>query len=102
MEIKRSILHYVAASLVAAAMQASAATPSQWEFTGSLHIPRDYHTATLLSDGRVLVAGGAITPGTLPNRRTGTVEPTFPRHGHGTGVLDEPEPRTCNQTGQLR
>ena len=29
-----------------------------WRVTGSLHVPRRWHTATLLSDGRVLVAGG--------------------------------------------
>jgi galactose oxidase-like protein len=30
-----------------------------WSFTGSLNVPRDYHTATLLPNGRILVAGGS-------------------------------------------
>jgi len=38
-------------------------TTRSWALTGSLKTGRDYHTATLLGDGRVLVAGGYTVQG---------------------------------------
>ncbi len=35
-----------------------AATPGQWDLTGSLNTGRSYHTATTLANGKVLVVGG--------------------------------------------
>src|SRR5436309_2489910 len=59
--------------LCAALVQPCAGTPFEWAFTGSLNIPRAYHTATntntatMLSNGMVLVAGGAgPRPETFP------------------------------------
>ena len=41
------------------------ATPGQWDYTGSLKTARRSHGATLLLDGRVLVAGGISGSGYL-------------------------------------
>jgi hypothetical protein len=66
-------------------IQPCAATPFQWEFTDSLSIPRYYHTATLLSDGRVLVIGGATNgQGTFPDPGTPSVEVYDPTSGTWT------------------
>jgi hypothetical protein len=49
-----------------ASTAASAQTPGTWSTTGSLKSARSGHTATLLPNGRVLVAGGFNTS---PNGR---------------------------------
>ena len=49
-------LFFLGAALL---VQPCAATPFQWEYTGSLNTSHAGHTATLLPDGSVLVAGGA-------------------------------------------
>jgi hypothetical protein len=71
-------------------VQPCAATPFQWEFTGSLNNPRSYHTATLLSDGRVLVAGGA---GPRPE--------TFPYPGVADAEIYDPATGNWTFTGTL-
>ena len=43
--------------------QPCAATPFQWALTGSLNTGRHHHTATLLSNGQVLVVGGFVESG---------------------------------------
>ena len=66
-------------------VQPCAATPFQWGFTGSLNIARYYQTATLLSNGRVLVAGGAA-PGaqTFPYPALASAELYNPATGNWT------------------
>src|SRR5439155_1760760 len=64
-----------------ASMQPCAATPFEWEYTGSLNTARFYHTATLLPNGKVLVAGGGQTDpysasAELYNPATGSWSPT--------------------------
>ena len=55
-----------------------------WSYTGSLNTPRYGHTATLLPDGKVLVAGGAGKSGIL-----------------GTAELYDPATGKWNPTGSM-
>jgi len=65
--------------------------------TGSLHRPREGQTATLLKDGRVLMAGGGngglIGTAELYDPNTGTFSETgslnTPRHKHTAGLLPD-------------
>jgi len=69
----------------------------RWRVTGSLHIPRRWHTATLLSDGRVLVVGGYnekngfISAAELFDPKTGkwslTEKMMTPRRAHTATLL---------------
>ncbi len=56
-------LFFLGAALL---VQPCAATPGEWEYTGSLNTGRGNHAATLLLDGKVLVCGGyAFSDGDL-------------------------------------
>src|SRR5439155_16524898 len=65
-------------------VQPCVAAPGQWEFTGSLNTARYFHTATLLLDGKVLVAGGKI-----------------PEHWLKSGRLYDPTTNVWSPTGDL-
>ena len=81
------LLFFLCAALLA---RPCAASPFQWNFTGSLNTSRFYHTATLLSDGRVLVAGG-----------TGPRLQNFPYPGLASTELYDPATGNWAVTGSL-
>ena len=62
-----------------------------WAPTGSMNVPRYSHTATLLADGRVLVAGGQTSA--TPNAWTATAEIYDPATGTWTPTGSMQSPR---------
>jgi hypothetical protein len=77
--------------------QSASAAPGIWSPTGSLKTAREWHTATPLVDGRVLVAGGFANNITasaeLYNPATGTWTDadnlSVARHSHTATLLDD-------------
>jgi hypothetical protein len=59
----------------------------RWSLTGSMNVARAAHTATLLANGEVLVAGGATLPGS-----TASAERYDPASGvwSMTGTMNQP------------
>src|SRR5262245_39582276 len=86
------------------AQQAAAQSPGTFTATGDMTTPRYLHTATLLADGRVLIAGGnnrdartgafkTESSAELYDPRTGTFKATgnmtTPRMGHVAALLPD-------------
>lgn len=78
----------VGLSMLAApsAPAAKASGAGTWSITASMSVPREYHTATRLADGRVLVVGGEnssaaqLASAELYDPTRGTWAPTGPLH----------------------
>ena len=62
-----------------------------WSVTGSMSVPRAFHSLTLLPTGKVLVAGGGDTSAELYDPETGQWTPTgsmsIPRFGYTATLL---------------
>jgi N-acetylneuraminic acid mutarotase len=69
------------------AQSASGVVQGTWTATGSMAVHRGYHTATVLSDGRVLVVGGTQTL-----RSLASAELYDPRTGRWTSAGSLPAP----------
>ena len=90
------ILQLLLAGAVAATV--SAQSPGSFTATGVMTMPRTWHTATLLTSGKVLIAGGemganGLTTAELYDPASGTFTPTgsmtMPHVGHTATLLPD-------------
>ena len=78
---------------VAPAPPSPAAAVGMWRSTSSMNVARKLHTATLLPDGRVLVAGGVDSNDDATTRALASAELYDPRTGTWTVTDDMIHPR---------
>ena len=71
-------------------------TTGTWQATGSMAIPRSWHTATLLPDGRVLVAGG-----TCDGRYVDGCAAKDPSGAQTAAEIYDPQTGTWTPTGDM-
>jgi hypothetical protein len=74
------VMLLISLSVGLASLQPCAATPFEWEYTGSLKTARFHHTATLLPDGRVLAVGGERGHNSLNGRTLRSGDRHLVRH----------------------
>src|SRR3954451_8867672 len=89
------VLLFVVALLPTGAILA--ATPSTWQLTSSLHEARSNHSANLLPNGKVLVAGGRGKAGLI----TSTAELYDPFRGAWSQAASMTSPRQLHSATVL-
>ena len=73
-----------------------------WTGVGPMHVARSEHTATLLKDGRVLLAGGHGNPAMVFNKHTTNAAEIFdPARGTWTVAASMPDTREDHAAGLL-
>jgi Galactose oxidase, central domain len=94
--MKRPLLGFLV--LATFVWNANAQTPETFVLTGNMTTPRQYHTATLLRDGRVLIAGGFAYLD--PNSTRPTVLATTELYDPSTGTFSPTGTMTTGRASQ--
>src|SRR5262245_60296179 len=88
-ELTLTVIGLISAFLfIANAPPVGAQTTSQWSFTGNLNQARRGHTATLLPNGKVLIAGGFVDVDLLSDTSTSEVYDPATGTWSNTGKLN--------------
>jgi hypothetical protein len=83
--MKTSVVFLLFVSAAGHTQKAGAQSPGTFTATGNMTAPRSWHTATLLPDGKVFIAGGFAVSGEGTSRAAASAELYDPRTGRFSG-----------------